>query len=144
MSINAAIVAHLESIAAVTDIVGTKIYHQRAPQGSCSPLIVFNKISGIPYYHFGGRSGKQRATFQLDGYALTPAGATALETAIQHAMDTFLGTIAGAQIDQCHLIDTREMEEAPQQGTDAGEFRISMDYEIFYLEPVPLIADEED
>jgi len=144
MSIRTAIVTHLEAIAAVTEIVGTKIYHQRAPQGACSPLIVYSKISGTPYYHFGGRSGKQRATYQIDGYALTSAVAANLETAIQHAMDTFSGTIAGVKVDQCHLIDSRDMDEAPQQGTDAGEFRISMDYEIFYVEPVPLIAAEED
>lgn len=48
MELGAAVIARLEAVTAVTDLVGTRIYWVERPQGDPLPAVVMEVISSVP------------------------------------------------------------------------------------------------
>src|SRR5688572_11729988 len=81
----AAVIARLSSLAAVTAIVGTRIYQLKAPQQGATPYVRVERISGLTDYHTRGADALQRARIQIDACAAETDGGDPLETAIDLA-----------------------------------------------------------
>ena len=81
----AAVIARLASLAAVTAIVGTRIYQLKAPQQGATPYVRVERISGVTDYHTRGADALQRARIQIDACAAETDGGDPLETAIDLA-----------------------------------------------------------
>lgn len=69
MTIQEAIVDRLEDIAAVTALVGTRIYASRLPQRGVLPAIRVQVISRMQPTHLRGASGLSRSRVQVDAVA---------------------------------------------------------------------------
>lgn len=52
--LRSALHAKLSGYAPLTALVGTRIYHQSAPQSATYPLVVFHRQSGRAHQFFGG------------------------------------------------------------------------------------------
>lgn len=81
------------NVAGVTAIVGEKFTPGVAEQGTSAPYAVWNRISSQRENSLAGfTSGLERVRVQLDCYATTFDGATALADAFKAAVDAYAGS----------------------------------------------------
>ena len=89
-----AVVERLSTIAAVTALVGTRIYQLKVAQKSAYPAIRVQLISGQIPYHLRGPANMNPARVQVDAYAQETsgtnpyAGATVVADAIEGDWET--------------------------------------------------------
>lgn len=105
-----AIRAQLVAASSVTDLVGSRIYPQKAPQGAADPLVVLTTISAVPEATFTGAPSAllEAATVQVDCYAKTYLGAHEVATAIDDVLGALSGpTISAVRAGQRDLYDDR-------------------------------------
>jgi hypothetical protein len=91
MTITEALRTHLLADAAIAALVGTRCYPLRLPQKVTMPAIVLSLISGGRPGHLRGVGGLARARYQLDSWAQTYDGATALAAVCRQRLDGFAG-----------------------------------------------------
>ena len=83
----------LKNAAAVSTLVGARIYPLAAPQNPTYPLITYQRISGPRWTTMDGPTGMAQPRIQVDAFATTYAGAKALATAIRTTLDGHRGTV---------------------------------------------------
>lgn len=75
------VVARLESITAVTDIVGDRIYFQILPQGVEYPAVLVGPVGENSDYNLRGPVDLGEARVQVDAYVAETSGGDAATTA---------------------------------------------------------------
>ena len=87
------IFSKLTAATAVTALVATRIYPNKAPQGAGAPRIVFLVVSDVPNNTLDGdvASRQRQARLQVDCYAEKYLDAQALAEAV----DSVLGNLSG-------------------------------------------------
>lgn len=77
--------------AAITEIVGQRVYPRFAPDGATFPLIVVSKASGVGQYDMAGDAGIEAARVQVDCYDLGYAKVLALRGAVRRLLSGYKG-----------------------------------------------------
>ena len=92
MTIGAALRNHLLADAQIAAIVGTRLFPLRLPQKVVLPAIVLTRISEVRYGHLRGNEALARPRYQVDCWATTHDGATALGTLVRQRLNGYTGT----------------------------------------------------
>ena len=135
----AAVITRLEAVAAVTAIVGTRIYQGVLPQTPTLPALRLQRVGEIQRRHLRGGVKLQRARVQIDSYAdgTDPIGqALALDAAVLgdasgSALVGWTGTVGGVTIAAIEPVDVRETYE----GEELRQYRVSRDVFVWWRSP---------
>jgi hypothetical protein len=142
MTPEAAIYKLLIDDAAVSAIVGTKIYPLLAPQNKPKNYIVYNLITDLPDRILVSSAAISYCRIQIDLYAETYSGSKTLADKVRLALDgvshsDVVTTDYTAHIQYLALTDQNDILLAPQNGGDVPTFRTSQDYNIGYSITIP-------
>lgn len=123
----AALIDLLLTDAAITTLVGDRIYPQRRAQGSAFPSIVSTRVSGQPLYDDDGEVGLQNARVQVDSYAENYSDAKDLSQLVRARLSAFRGVQSGINFSYIMLDEERDLNEG---GANAAEYpsRVAMDF----------------
>ncbi len=103
MSLEAAIVARLNAVTAVTDLTSTRIYADTLPDGTTHPAIVYQLISTIPFdSNISTDGGIFQSRIQLTLVSDTKSETITLMEAVKTALIRHKGASGGST-----FIDTR-------------------------------------
>lgn len=105
MAVEKAIRSILVDDGTVAGLVGNRIYPLVRPDGTGSPAITYQQISGFRDHVMTGPSGFVESRFQLNCWADTYAEADALADAVRSAVDGYSGTKESVVIQGIHLVD---------------------------------------
>lgn len=90
---------HLGADGDLSDLVGEKIFHQQAPQGTKHPFVILHQQTGAPRWTFGGEPVESKL-WTVKAVALTSDEAEAVATAIDECLD-------GAMLPGTQTLDVR-------------------------------------
>lgn len=79
----------LTGYAALSALIGTRIYPNPLPQAAPLPAVAWQKISAVRVYSQQGSSGLVKARFQFDCWGTSAAQAIAVANALITAVHTF-------------------------------------------------------
>lgn len=96
MIIEQALHDKLGAAAALTALIGTRLYYVRALQDVDSPYVVLQKISAVREHAHDGPLGMVVARFQVSIFAETYKQCKDIAVEVQTALDGFTGTMGGA------------------------------------------------
>lgn len=135
-----AVVKRLEAIAAVTAIVGARIYQMKLPQKPTLPAIRVQRIGTDETMHLRGVTKLKRARVQVDsisaeGVVADPvAQATALDAAVHGndgtALGGWKGTAGGIKVVAVVPAGLREGYDA----VELRQFKVMRDYMVWFEE----------
>lgn len=97
MSLESSFYTLLSTNAALTAIVGTRIYPVVTPTGAVPPCLVWQRV-GSEAADLGGRAVRELARVDIDCYAETFDGAAAIGEAVRACIEGSVGAVRG-QID---------------------------------------------
>lgn len=133
MSVETGIFKLLSGNAAVSSLVGTRIYPLIVPEGATFPSVVYQRIDTARNANtFQNGAELPVARFQLTCWAENFADAAALEKAVRQTLAGFVGLADDTTIQACLVTDTRDTWE--HEISTLGLFRRDIDFEIFYTE----------
>ena len=120
MSLNSDLHTHLQTVAAITALVGTRIYRVNATQNAARPYIVFSRISEPGDYDHGGKTNWREARYQFDIVGDTVDSVTSVREALETALDAHSGTWGSRVIylvtkdtdNDVHLEDTNRRQNS--------------------------------
>lgn len=101
----------LTNTASVTDIVSTRIYPSRIPQGETLPAVTFQRIGNEPQDDKDGVSDLDVITLDIDMFGKSLSELKTLSGAIRTALDRFSGTRVGIIIDSIRYVTDRDLYE---------------------------------
>ena len=134
---------HLAESHAVVELVGRKVFGEKADQWAKRPTIIYTQAGGDEPGHLRGTSGKARAQVQLDYWSDDEAQAERIAEAVRNSLHTFLGEGSGrmgdVKVRSCRLLSGPTSGWVNREdGSDVGAFRLSVVYHFWYsvLEPV--------
>jgi len=85
--IGEAIITHLKTITAVTDLAGTRFRPDELAEGETLPAVRYTVVAEDTYKTHGGKIGLAETRLQLDCYAITRAAANDLADEIVGSLD---------------------------------------------------------
>ena len=135
LTLEAGLVYKLTNTAGISNLISTRTYLARIPQGATLPCLTYQRIS-TPRLHAhdsSGSAGTAHPRFQFDAWATTYSSAKAITDALRAALNGFKGTItsgADSVVVQCALVE----DEVPEPDLGAGLERIRSDYFIWHIE----------
>jgi hypothetical protein len=127
--IEEAIPARLEAVPAVTDLIGTRIYPTRAPEGVTRPFATFQRISSTRERAFGQNPGLAGPRFQITAWATTYGEAVTVANAIRQALERYRGTILGIVIQDVFVDTDQDLRD-----DEAQLYGKSTDFFVHHLE----------
>ncbi len=146
MTVEEAICARVEGLADVVAIAGTRVYLDKAPQGTAYPVVVVQLVDDVNFYHLRGPYGLQRARVQVDGYVQEVSGLDAYAVAAELAdaingdglgpnasgLSGWHGQVGspGISVQGCFRIDRTRYYEAEE----VQHVRIRQDYYVDFVE----------
>ena len=104
-----AIVVHLDATAAVTTLIGSRVFAQTLPQGTVLPAATFLRLNTRPVHLMGDDSGLEGAVMEFSTWDVNYDSAKAVMLAIVDAFRRFSGTVAGAVIQDVFVRDLRDL-----------------------------------
>lgn len=137
MNIKPAIRQKLLQNTAITALVGQRIYPSRMPQDMQFPSIVVTVISGNSENHMQNADRLIYSTVQLDILSLSEDQAYQIAEYVRNSLDGFSGTIAAIQVGYCWLTRLQDDWTAPQNASDVGISRVSLDFNTCYFVAEP-------
>jgi len=127
--------AILAADANVTALVGTRIYPNRARQGSPQPYVTYNTVTGESIMSTASHSGLGNQTFQVDVWDDDYADAHDAAEKIRLALQDYTGTISGVAIQDCFADGgPRDDLGVFADGRETSLARVSRDYKIWFAE----------
>ena len=144
MALGADVRAYLLSKSAVTNVIGTRLYPGFVPQkNSTYPCIVYQVISSSPQHHLGGGAGFAHTRIQFDIYSTTAATRDSLADVLRDQLQGFPSsttTMGNSTVTSVTAEVGRDLYETPQDNSDTGLFRFSVDYWFRHNQAVPTYA----
>jgi hypothetical protein len=122
------LVRELQATAAVTALVGARIYPQAAPQGTTADYVTYELVGGTNVQDMSGDGGLRRARVSFLCHAATYANAKAAAAAIQNALEGFRGTMQGVSVGALLL----EMEADAGFDDELRMHVVAVDFRMFY------------
>ena len=128
----------------VAALVTARVYPENAPQGVALPFIVYTVVSGDHDHHMSAASGNVRLRFQIDCYHRAFTTVRDLGNKVRLALDGYAGTVTtanGSLAVQGILLDSDSNSfRAPDDGSNQGIRRVSMDFIFHCAEVVPTFS----
>ena len=114
MTIEEGLYAYLQTVSAVTALVGTRVHPEIALETATTfPLVVYQRTDSESLRHTQGSSGLVEVNFELtfwaETYAAAKAGATALKAALDGKVAATFGTVAVGVCNAEHSDDDIEL-----------------------------------
>ena len=136
MSLGADLRTYLMSKSSITALVGTRCFKNKIPETvKTYPLIVYTQISEVVPHTVTSVAGFAGTRVQIDCYAAgtDSTKADTLAAAVYSVLAAFppLGTaptMGSSTVTSVVFKGSRDMYEEPQDGSDVGLFRNSMDF----------------
>lgn len=130
---------HLTADDGVSAIVDDRVYPNIAEPKAALPFITFQSIVTRPVRHLGGSSGIRDATIQIDSWAKSSPGATALAEAVVAALKPFGEAPGdmGTPVVSVRGVFLDSERESANMATDENEdviFRVTQTYSVWYRE----------
>lgn len=145
MSILAAISTHLQTVSAITTLVGTRIYPEFAPDSvvkGSQEYVVYSQASNTHTRHFGGSSGLTVPRFIFEIFGRTPtlveAVADAFRVSLDGLRDSTMGT-GNLDVRNWRLETDATGFIPPTDGSDRGTYIRRLDFMITHAESVPTL-----
>ena len=114
MIVGKAIYNILSNVTAVTDIVGTKIYPEIAPQNESQPYIVYSVVSNSPTDTKEENGNVDEATIEVYCFNTNYSTAIDLGVAVRAALERKNGTYGGVQIQSINYTN-EQMDVNPER-----------------------------
>jgi len=96
MTIKEALGTYLQGYAALTALVGTRVYPGAFPQGTAMPAVTFSQISNPTIPHTGGSDGAlQRPRFQITCWGDNYDDPDIVAQVVRTALTDYSGTMGG-------------------------------------------------
>ena len=126
----------LLSKSAITSLIGTRMFPDVIPEKGIFPALVYFQVSQVPQHTLPATAGFAWSRIQFDAYATGSTGASqrdALVEALRNELDAFPApgttpTMGGSTVNAVVYKNSRDIYEPPQDNSDIGFFRNSMDY----------------
>lgn len=124
-----ALYSRLQAVPAVTNLVGTRAYPVRLPQGVTYPALRYDTIDEQRESALDSDMGLVRSRVQIDSFAATYLAAKQLATAVRGGLQRVAWTQAGVECLDALL-------EAVQDGyeADVDVYRVRHDFLFWYRE----------
>ncbi len=135
--IEPAIVKILRDNAAVSAIIGTQVFPQRAPQQKDLPYVVYEMISSQHMKDMDGASGLANPLFRVTSWETTYKKVKTLAEAVRLALVGFRGTILGTKIQGIFLENQLDGFDLRPDGSEGNAERVIQEWSIWFAEPVP-------
>jgi len=103
MGIESAIVARLNAVVAVTNLVNNRIYADTAPIDAAHPLVIYQVISSVPVSALNLDTEHANTRIQLALIADSKTQAISLSSAIKTALQRFKGSVSDIVIKDSKL-----------------------------------------
>lgn len=134
--------AHLAENAAVTSLVGKKVFGEKSDQWAKRPTLIYSQVGGDEPGHLTGTSSKSRAQVQIDAWSDDKSEAEKISEAVREVIHTKYNTKFGdVKVRSCFL------QSGPvsgwvnmEDGSDVGAHRSSVVYQIWYSVTAPSTA----
>lgn len=142
MSIHAALYTYLSGVAGIQSVLGTtpRLYPGNAPTSAAVPYATFSRVLGVHEHHTLAAAGLAHCVVQIDCWDDDSVGAQSVAEALRVALDGMTTKTWGSvAIKRVLLVGERDLFEAPDDGSQEGLFRVSMEFEIWYAESVPAL-----
>lgn len=114
MIVGKAIYNILSNVTAVTDIVGTKIYPEIAPQNESQPYIVYSVVSNSPTDTKEENGNVDEATIEVYCFNTNYSTAIDLGVAVRAALERKNGTFGGVAIQSINYTN-EQMDVNPER-----------------------------
>lgn len=123
-----ALTSKLLSIAALTALIGEKLYAVgNVPAGTPHPYVTMQVLTGNPDIHNGGLAGNTRELVQIDIYADKLENADAVKLIIEDEIGAVGGeTWGGYEIHCCALDSYQNASEIESEGSGESEARTTL------------------
>lgn len=131
MDVYDALVARLKATAAVTDLVGQRIFPDEVPQGKLFPAVFYMTVSDTKDHFITEMSSLESPNIQLTTYADTKDGAAAVAEAIKTAINGYQGTLSGISIQCIKLINELPSMYKSADGT-TQMFTHDLEFEVWH------------
>jgi len=137
VDLQAALVSLLSADATLVALVSDRIHADQAPQGSTLPYLTYALIASPGHDHQAAAAAIANPTVQIDVWADSSTDRLAVEAAVVGALNGYSGTCGSVSIRRASRVGRRQSYERPQDGSEAGVYRSSLDFEIWHVEDVP-------
>lgn len=124
----------LTANAAVTALVGDRIYFGAAAQNERRARIVMTTTSKVHHHTFQGHAGWVTGRMQIDALAPTYPQAKELAEAIRAAIDSYSGTADDTDISYIEIDEERDIHTAPLAGKAEATHGVSVDARFMFIE----------
>ena len=131
-----AVRSYLLTKAAVTSLVGTRIYPDVLPQGCTMPAIVYSKISTVHEHTISHLAGLAACRIEFEAYATTRSAANTIVSTVQQCgVIAFRGLTNGIDIRAVYLEDGQQTYQIPpSDGSQVHRYVTTFDLMISYQE----------
>ena len=136
-SIRSEVRTYLQTIAAVTTLVSTRIYAMTAPNSAAYPFVIITRVSSDHQHHVTDSAGLVRDRLQLNIFAATAISLNNVCEALRNALDTYAGAMGATTVRDCKLEDETDDSTAPSDGSDESIYSTRQDYFIWRNEAAP-------
>lgn len=140
MPIGPGLYTYLQSKAAITAVVGTRVYPMRSPQGSSNyPCISYQTISSRSTYSHSGDNQLRFERVQINCFARTAKAAKDLAELVRLSLSGYAGLMGSTAVQSCFLENERDIayESADTEAQDV--LCVQVDYMIAYTEAAPTL-----
>jgi hypothetical protein len=141
--ISKAVYARLNGHAALTAVIGTRLYPNALPQDTDYPAVTWQLIDAEHTHSLNGVDGLVLARVQIDcfasggpdGTSSTPYGDVQdLAEIVRKRMSAWRGTSGGVVVHHSHLLSHNDLVDGPFDSGDVTIHRVSQDYTVAYTE----------
>ena len=104
--IEAALYPRLSGFTGLTDLVGTRIYHEVIDQTAAYPQLAYTRVSTLRTAAMGGNIDLVRSRIQVNCYGDTAISALLVAAQVRAALSRWGGTAGGVTVQ--HIFDEAE------------------------------------
>jgi len=133
--IEAELYAYLTAQSSITNLIGSRIYPDVAPQGASIPLVVYSKQSTDRQVTLKRSVGICTARIQLDVFGSSRTVCETIVEAIRLAVDGFHGNWGTTFIHLCRL-DSEQVGWDLETAKETGIHRATVDLVVSFTESV--------
>jgi len=137
MSVKGGLAAHLKADAAVSAIVGNRVYIAPVPQAKPLPFVVFRREGTDHIRSLAGPSGLRRSEFDLMCYSTDSAEVEQLGEAVRLALDGWSGVWSSIRVTNVFVEEMDDAEIADQEGGEEVIFQVEIPIVVWHVESVP-------
>lgn len=127
----------LTSDAAITAMVGDRVFHMRSKQNATYPNITYQRRGTQRNRHLRGPSGIARASFQIDCWASTQKAARQLAEVVRLQIDNYSGNAGEHFVQRVYVDEDLDNWEWEIAGKDAIIGRVTLIVGVWFCESVP-------